>query len=121
MVVIKDEHDDWCGPEFPVLVIFNESKRTMLQCPATVALGVEVTHFFDLQGALVGNCFSIPLAEDETMVLAVQLLGNLAALFTVFQCHSAANRKPHQTVLQQLSLNTVFGNTADHIFQLPKP
>mmetsp|Transcript_2994 Transcript_2994/g.5489 ORF Transcript_2994/g.5489 Transcript_2994/m.5489 type:complete len:213 (-) Transcript_2994:683-1321(-) len=121
MAIVKYEHNNWRGSKLSILVTFNESKGTMLQCPTAVALGMEVAHFLDLQGALVGNRLSISLSKNEAVFLAVQPFCNLATLLTVPQRHSTADWEPHQTFFQQCCLYTVFCNTIDLIFQLPKP
>ena len=44
--IVQHEHDDWSGPLLAIVVVLNQGERAVLERPAAVALGVEVTNFF---------------------------------------------------------------------------
>mmetsp|Transcript_1876 Transcript_1876/g.3430 ORF Transcript_1876/g.3430 Transcript_1876/m.3430 type:complete len:210 (+) Transcript_1876:107-736(+) len=100
MIVIKNEHDDGCGALLSILITFNECKRSMLQCSTTVSLGMQVAHLLNLECSLHGHGLAISLSQNKAMILAIQTFGNLLALLSILECHTTADGKSHQTLLQ---------------------
>lgn len=53
MLIIQNDEDDGSGPVGTIRSV-DQGKRSMLQRATAVALGVQVGHFFELQGSLDG-------------------------------------------------------------------
>mmetsp|Transcript_34045 Transcript_34045/g.53155 ORF Transcript_34045/g.53155 Transcript_34045/m.53155 type:complete len:262 (+) Transcript_34045:243-1028(+) len=119
MLVIQNNHNDWCCTEFPFRVL-NQRKWAMLECTPTVSLRMQITHFLDLQRPLVSNRLGISFAQDETVLLVLQSLGNFLTLLMRAQSHPKGDGQSHQALLELSRFLTRIG-TRKSVTQFTEP
>lgn len=121
VAVIEDKHNDWGRSKLAIVIRLNQSERAVFQGAAGVSLGVQVAHLLDLQGALVGHRLAVPFAQNEAVLLPIEALGYRPTLLAIFQGHSTADGKSHETLFEHFTLDRGLGIALDLVLQLAEP